>query len=267
MSTALKMPESDLAADRPAWIPDHVTRDWDTNPYAYQTEEELTPAGGPRGQLLAYIMEVLRDVLAKRGLMLLIDTFMLYRDAEGTKKRVAPDLLLMPFRFPAPSAYDLDTEPPPLWVAEITSQKSRLKDLESNIPLYTGLGIPTYLAIDAITPGNRVREKFLLHLWQKKGNRDVRIPPDAEGLLTLPEMGVTVRAVGQRLVFTDAVTDEMLFDNTQSKLAARNERLRAENERKKAENERERAENERERAEKRAERLAEKLRDLGISPD
>jgi len=150
---------------------------------------------------------------------------------------------------PAPSAYDLDTEPPPLWVAEITSQKSRLKDLESNISLYTGLGIPTYLAIDAITPGNRVREKFLLHLWQKKGNRDVEIQPDAEGLLTLPEMGVRLKAVGQRLIFTDAVTGEMLFDNTQSKLAARNERLRAENERKKAENERKKAENERKKAE------------------
>ncbi len=38
--------------DRPAWIPPQITENWDSNPYAYQTEEELMPAGGLHGELL-----------------------------------------------------------------------------------------------------------------------------------------------------------------------------------------------------------------------
>lgn len=46
--------------DRPGWIPAEITHDWDTNPYAYQTEEELMAAGGLHGQLPAHIVEILR---------------------------------------------------------------------------------------------------------------------------------------------------------------------------------------------------------------
>ncbi len=48
-------PPKTTSIDRPAWIPPEITPDWDTNPYAYQTEEELRPAGGYHGQRLAYI--------------------------------------------------------------------------------------------------------------------------------------------------------------------------------------------------------------------
>ncbi len=41
--------------ERPAWIPSHITENWDTDPFVYQTEEELMPAGGLHGQLLSYI--------------------------------------------------------------------------------------------------------------------------------------------------------------------------------------------------------------------
>ncbi len=41
MSIALKMPEPNLVVDRPAWIPDHIIQDWNPDPYAYQTEEEM----------------------------------------------------------------------------------------------------------------------------------------------------------------------------------------------------------------------------------
>ena len=131
--------------DRPGWIPAEITHNWDTDPYAYQTEEELMPGGGLHGQLLAYLMELLRATLKARGLMLLMDTFMLYRDKQGIKQRIAPDLLLMPFRFPPPSAYDLDVEPPPLCVVEVTSTKSHFRDLQQKVPFYLGLGIPFYL--------------------------------------------------------------------------------------------------------------------------
>ncbi|MCP4702302.1 MAG: hypothetical protein GY862_36400 [Gammaproteobacteria bacterium] len=80
MSYALrKIPAPfESGADRPAWIPEEIIRDWDTSPYAYQTEEELMPGGGLHGQMWAYISELLRFPLKTRGLMLVFDSFMLY---------------------------------------------------------------------------------------------------------------------------------------------------------------------------------------------
>ncbi len=46
MNTALKIPrlaKSEEPVDCPGWIPPEITYAWDTNPYAYQTEEELMP--------------------------------------------------------------------------------------------------------------------------------------------------------------------------------------------------------------------------------
>ncbi len=37
------------------------------------------PAGGLHGEILAYIVEILRSHLEKKELKLLIDTFMMYR--------------------------------------------------------------------------------------------------------------------------------------------------------------------------------------------
>jgi Uma2 family endonuclease len=216
MSDALKTPPpTRFLQDRPGWIPTHITQDWDPNPYAYQTEEELMPAGGLHGQLLAYLMELLRAPLKARGLMLLMDTFMLYRDPQGVKQRVAPDLLLMPFGFPPPSAYDLDTQPPPQCVVEVTSPKSHLKDLVNQVPFYLGLGIPTYLAIDAITPRSRLREQIELHLWRQRQGQARQVAADSEGRLALPEMGLKVQAEEQRIRLLDLVSGQFLRDSEQ----------------------------------------------------
>lgn len=260
MNTALKLPE---ATDRPGWIPPDILYDWDPDPYAYQTEEELMPAGGLHGQILAYITEILRDFLESRELMFLADTFMLYRDSRGIIQRVSPDLLIVPFRSEPPSAYNLDTEPMPLAAAEITSPESRLRDRENKVYSYMNLGISAYLLIDAVTPQGRGREEIGLHLWRKIRGRVTRIRPDREGGLAVPEMRVKVTARGRHLVFADILTGEILQDTGQlrkavdiAKQSAAEERQRADTAEKKAEIMR-----------RRAEKLAEKLRALGIDPD
>jgi len=53
----------------------------------------------------------------------------------------------MPYDFPAPNAYDMDVQPPPTCVVEITSPTSHQKDLNDNKALYMSLGISTYLVI------------------------------------------------------------------------------------------------------------------------
>lgn len=208
--------QSDLTKfDRPGWIPAEITHAWDENPYAYQTEEESMPAGGLHGQLLAYIVELLRHHLKTHGLMFLIDTFLFYRDDVHIKQRVAPDLLLMPFRFPPPATYDLDLDPPPLFVAEVTSPNSHLTDLTDKVAFYLGLGISTYLVIDAITPSNQMRKQIALHLWRLVDGVPQVMLPDAEGGFALPELGFRILAEGQRLQFVDLVTSEVALDSSE----------------------------------------------------
>ncbi|MDM8517419.1 Uma2 family endonuclease [Desulfobacterales bacterium HSG16] len=288
MNIAYKIQESAMAPDRPGWIPPDIIADWDTDPYAYQTEEELMPAGGLHGKILTYTTEILRDFLEKQGLMLLVDTFILYRDRQGNKQRTAPDLLLMPFRTHPPNSYDLDVEPPPLCVVEITSPKSHLKDLKSNILFYMGLKIPTYLVMDAVTPQKQIRDQIELHMWRKSSGQVVQPRPDARGCLLIPEMNVRIKTEGQRIVFEDADDGKLLHDAGQFRIEVLNQKQRADTAEKKKEEERQRAdtaekekeeerqrtdtaekekEEERQRAvnaEQRAERLAEKLRSLGI---
>lgn len=217
---------------RPGWVPPELTNEWDDNPYAYQTEEELMPAGGLHGQLLGYLYELMRHVLQTRGLMLLVDTFLLYRDINGVKQRIAPDLLLMPYRFPPPSAYDLDVEPAPLCVIEITSPHSHTQDLHDKVTFYGSLGVATYLVIDAITPRSHLRTHFRLHMWQRDTTGDM-IPtkPNADGAFLLPEMDLRIQVQRQQITLIDQRTNEPLFDMGQLLDRARRDRHARERER------------------------------------
>ncbi len=239
MNVAINLPHQQAAYspghDRPGWIPPEIGADWDRNPYAYQTEEELMPAGGPHGQLSALLMAVLKPPLEERGLMLLPDTFMLYRDAWGIQRRTAPDLLLMPKCFPAPSVYDLDEMPPPSWVAEITSQKTHLSDLENKRVFYFNRGISAYLVIDAITPQNKLREQIALYFWRGSGGgRHWEMAADKEGWLTISETGAAIRVSGKYLEFKDTATGDPLYNTDKLKLLWKEETKRADAEAKRA---------------------------------
>lgn len=222
-----------ITTDRPGWIPDHVGENWDKNPYAYLTDEEQMSAGGPHNQLLAHIMEILRWFLAQRRLMFLMDVLLFYRDETGRKQRIAPDLMLMPLRQPPPSAYDLDVEPPPTLVVEVTSPSSRLSDLHRKKAFYESLGVNSYLVIDAVTPGDSYRKQFHLYLWRREeGELEVVTPDESDGF-TLPELEVHIGVADQQIVFTDLVTGELLRDATRWEadlLAEREARLQAEEE-------------------------------------
>ncbi len=202
--------------ERPGWIPAEITENWDTSPYAYQTEEEMMPQGGPHGQLSGYLYGLLSSRLGQKNLMLLLDSFMLYRDQYGIRQRIGPDLLLMPWQEPAPTSYDLDIEPsPPKCLVEITSPESHDKDLDQNLSLYASLGIKTYLVIDLMEPHlEKIREQIQLHVFRLVSGRLVEKMPDKKGFLTLPEMGLKIKAQGQQLILVDKLTDEVLLDVT-----------------------------------------------------
>ncbi len=211
------------------------------------------PAGGLHGQILAYLMELLRLFLDRQGLMFLLDTFMLYRDENGVKQRIAPDLLLMPFRFPPPAAYDLDVESPPLLVVEVTSPDSHLKDLQTNMDFYASLGISTYLAIDAVTPKNTLREPIEVNLWRYTQGEMRKIKPDRTGALALPEMGVQIFTRKDHIRLVDMGTGQPLHDiEVESRL------------RRAAEQQAKAAAQRAETAEERIRELEEKLRKAGL---
>ena len=262
--TITKIPKlADFVApdDRPGWIPSDIAQDWDRDPYAYQTEEELMPAGGLHGELLTYIAEIIRVFLETQGLRFLADTFMLYRDSQGIKRRIAPDLTIIPFRSPPPSAYDLDIEPAPIAVIEITSPKSHKKDMKKKVTFYNGLGIAAYLVIDSVTSRGEPRKQIGLHLWRSVQGRLRKIRPEAHKYLYMPEINMKVKAQARDLTFTNIRTGAILCDTKQMRQQLERETLRAEQETLRAEREFLRAEQEKQRAE----HLAAKLRELGVA--
>ncbi len=265
--TRYDLPESQ-EIERPGWIPTEITANWDTDPYAYQTEEEMMPQGGPHGQLSGYLFELLRSYLEQKDLMLLIDSFMLYRDKSGIKQRIGPDLLLMPLQKPVPSSYNLDVEPPPSLVIEITSPESHDKDLDSNLSLYASLGISTYLVIDLMVPHqDKVRKQIELHLFRLVKGRLVEKNPERKGYLILPEIGLKIKTEGQQIVLVDKLSGEVLLDGTELKSALESEVAKAKQAIQQVQSEAKRANIAEQRAKteaKRAEHLAQLLRKHGI---
>lgn len=64
--------------------------------------------GALHGDLRSHLVVTPEHFLEKRGLMLLPDSFMLFRDSKGVKQRIAPDLIVAPFRSDMPTCYDLE---------------------------------------------------------------------------------------------------------------------------------------------------------------
>ena len=82
------------STDRPGWIPAHIESDWDPDPYAYIIEEEHMPQGQLHHLLICLLAEVLLPHLRSQRISLWMDLFLLYRDDNGQRQRIAPDLML-----------------------------------------------------------------------------------------------------------------------------------------------------------------------------
>ncbi len=203
--------------DRPGWIPEWVGDDWDPHPYAYQTREELMPAGNEHSLYIQILAEMLTAVLQRQGLRRFIDVFIFYRDWEGRKQRIAPDLLIAPGPELAPKqgvhSYDLDIEPVPLCVVEIISPRSRKADTQSKGLFYAALGIREYLLLDVEDEDEQLLDPIGISLWRLENELPIPVEPDEEGYLTLEMIGVRLRADRRRLVAQDMATGELLRTN------------------------------------------------------
>ena len=209
--------------DRPGWIPAEIESDWDPSPYAYQTEEELMPQGLLHDILNSIICEVLRPYLERCGLKLRMDIFMLYRDKSGTKRRIAPDFMLdFPEDELTDQSWDLDRRSPPKLVGEVTSPDSRDADYEENCVLYQSLGIENYVVIDGLDSKGKETGLIRISLWIN----GIKIQPNQDGFLKIPEMNVDVLAENKELVFHDPVNkNPLLRQNEKDQIIEENNRL------------------------------------------
>ena len=254
MVQALKQPLETSWHDRPGWIPTDITANWDEDPYAYQTEEESMPAGGPHNYLLTYIIEMLRLPLDARGLMLLMDIFMLYRDRHNVRRRIAPDLLLTPHRIPPFDSYNLENEPPPALIIEATSPKSLQHDIHHKAKLYSDLAVENYLVIDAVLPNGQPKAAIKLHSWQRRAGRLQPIRTFNRSECELSQLGVKIVVSGRDLHCIDMESGIVLLNSHQWSAKAEEETERANNQAQRADDEAQRANEEAQRANDEAQR-------------
>lgn len=215
------LPYDIFRPDRPGWIPEWVGDDWDPNPYAYQTREELMPAGHTHNLYLITLAQMLAPHLQQQGRYIAVDVFVFYRDWEGRRQRIAPDALIAPTTELSEAqqlkSYDLDVEALPLCVVEVTSESSKASDWQRKRLFYASLGISEYLLIDILDDDNPELLKLQtdLYVWQLQDNPLVEAAPDQEGFLHLESIGVRIRADGQQLVAQVIATGEMLHTTTE----------------------------------------------------
>jgi Uma2 family endonuclease len=200
--------------DRPAWIPDDIGDNWDTHPYAYQTEEELMPAGIYHNEYLLMITQMLSGYIHQQGWKILYDVFVFYRNEWHSKTRTAPDLMLVPNLPLTPEmvvrSYDLEQEPTPICIFELISPKSYTKDLIWQRDLYASWGVPEYVVLDIMDSKGNPRSQAQCTIWRLAGNTYVPVVPDREGYFTLTSIGIKIRTVGRQTEMRVIATNEKL---------------------------------------------------------
>lgn len=75
--------------------------------------------------------------------------------------------------------------------------------------LYQQLGIKSYLVIDAITPGSKMRRQISLHYWQMENSILLPVTPDEDDGFALEAIKTHIAASGQALRFVDMTSGEL----------------------------------------------------------
>ena len=196
---APKTAPSRPAFDRPGWIPAHITENWDTDPNAYQTEEELMPQGGAHAVIIRQVQDVIEPYVKRLNMMSLSDVFVIFRDENGVLQRnhKAADVMVVPYKDPAPKAWYIDKYGPPLLTMEVLSDED--EEVASTKDIFIAHGVKCHVVIDQLDADGNVGDKVKVTVWGSDGQER---QPDAGGYLDLPELGLKVRAVSPRTEFT-----------------------------------------------------------------
>ncbi len=214
-----------VRTDRPGWVPAEVGDDWDPDPHAYQSEEELMRASITHNIYLYTTALALMPHIEQLGLLLCIDAFMLYRDAHNVRQRIAPDITIVPADQHTQhqgnqETYDLDICPPPVCIIEVITPTSNEKDLDIQRPLFQSLGISEYLVLAFIEKtGQAGRSQMQLSLWRLVEGHYMQVWEDEEGFLPMQSINIRIRADGRNLVMLNMTTGEKLLTAVEQKKA------------------------------------------------
>lgn len=206
-----------LEQRRPAWVPDYVGDDYDHDPYAYQTRRELMPEGADHNEVTSdQIGSALRPYIANRGWYLAGDTFILYASPVRFRKhRIAPDLFIsrQPILPPSREYTIYEIEEPPLAVFDVTTVGTQESD-RAKQRIYAMLEIPLFVLIDIVNAQGQQRASYMIEVRRlnEMGYYD-QLVASTDGSYPLDELGLTVRAEGQNVVFTVTATGERLLSS------------------------------------------------------
>jgi hypothetical protein len=181
------------------------------------------PAGRFYGHYTHALAETLTPFLVRHKLALIREVFIFYRDWEGRKQRIAPDMLIAPaigslHHDQIAASYDLDKEPLPICVIELTSPTNSLHEVRRKRLFYAALGIQEYALLDIVDAQGRLHPQLTIRAWRLQDDLPLALEPDAEGFTLLAGVGVKLRFEKHMLAVYDATTGERL--RTSSELLA-----------------------------------------------
>jgi len=208
-----------LEQRRPAWVPDYVGDDYNRDPYAYQTRRELMPEGADHYEVASdQLGSALRPYVAARGWYLMGDTYILYAPpARFRKHRIAPDLFIsrQPILPPSREYALYDVEEPPLAVFEVSSAGT-LDDDRAKQRIYAMLEIPLFVLVDIVDALGNQRSTYQLEVRRlTEWGHYESVPVAADGSISLGDLGLSMHAEGQSVVFTVASTGERLLSSVE----------------------------------------------------
>jgi Uma2 family endonuclease len=150
--------------------------------------------------------------------------FFLFYEKGNPKARVSPDVMLAKgvARWNRPN-YLVWEEKPPSLVAEVTSRKTRHKDLGLKKSIYERIGAEEYILFDPF--GEYLRPQ--LQGFRLLRERYQSIPMAEDGALLSRTTGLRMKPEGQRLRLVDAVTGEPVLWPEEVEAARRDAEARA----------------------------------------
>lgn len=224
------------------------------------------PAGLRHNKNLGNMWSKLDPIADERGWLLYMDNFMLYRNEENKRDRVAPDLLIVPYRDDemATTSYDIESQSLPYCAIEIVSPSSKEKDEKIHTFYLEYLHIPTCVIIQLVDEDGWYLPNPSIAVWHRdaKTGRAIAATPDDDGKYYLPELQLWIGLKNTTIYFVDEVTGETLADVGTERFRRQAAEKRMEQERQKRLVER----REREAAEDENARLLALLKQHGIEP-
>ena len=160
---------------------------------------------------MIYVIEALQKHFRDVPDVYVSGNLLLYYVEGEPRYSISPDALVAKGLADAKSRRDIyklwEEGHPPCWVMEVTSRSTRQEDLRKKKDLYRQLGVEEYFLFDP-------REEYLtpslqsFRLTDGPGSEYRPVPPQPDGSLVSPALGLVFRREGEGLRLSDARTGE-----------------------------------------------------------